>query len=310
MAVELFGFTIGRTQKEKEQQDRVSFTLPQSEDGAIDVAGTPGGAYATYLDMEGSAKNEADLILRYRSMALFPEAEIAIDDIVNDAVVADREQAPVSLNLSNVNISPDIKTKISENFQDILGLLKFNDTAFDTFRKWYVDGRLYYHIIIDPQNPKKGILELRPIDALKIKKYTKIIILLCHVTLSSDRGLICKSRGMGYKVSYSNFPFSFLKGGLKTTIWCNVHVFERWIKISFLTDRINKLCNTLMNNSGLTQNLSVRIICLKNHNDWDAAALTLSTASNLEMFDQNREKLLIHYLDPNLMPIDKLSSII
>ena len=91
MAVELFGFTIGRTQKEKEQQDRVSFTLPQSEDGAIDVAGTPGGAYATYLDMEGSAKNEAELILRYRSMALFPEAEIAIDDIVNDAVVSDRE---------------------------------------------------------------------------------------------------------------------------------------------------------------------------------------------------------------------------
>ena len=168
MAVELFGFTIGRTQKEKEQQDRVSFTLPQSEDGAIDVAGTPGGAYATYLDMEGSAKNEAELILRYRSMALFPEAEIAIDDIVNDAVVSDREQPPVSLNLTNVNISPDIKTKIGENFQEILGLLKFNDTAFDIFRKWYVDGRLYYHIIIDASNHKKGILEIRLLDALKI----------------------------------------------------------------------------------------------------------------------------------------------
>ncbi len=175
MAVELFGFTIGRTQKEKEQQNRVSFTLPQSEDGAIDVAGTPGGAYATYLDMEGSAKNEADLILRYRSMALFPEAEIAIDDIVNDAVVADREQPPVSLNLTNVNISPDIKTKIGENFGEILGLLKFNDTAFDTFRKWYVDGRLYYHIIIDQDNPKKGILELRPIDALKIRKVRQVL---------------------------------------------------------------------------------------------------------------------------------------
>jgi len=175
MAVELFGFTIGRTQKEKEQKERVSFTLPQSEDGAIDVAGTPGGAYATYLDMEGSAKNEADLIIRYRSMALHPEAEIAIDDIVNDAVVADREQSPVSLNLTNVNISPDIKTKISENFQEILGLLKFNDTAFDIFRKWYVDGRLYYHIIIDSENPKKGILELRPIDSLKIRKVRQIL---------------------------------------------------------------------------------------------------------------------------------------
>jgi len=175
MAVELFGFTIGRTQKEKEQQDHVSFTLPESEDGAIDVAGTPGGAYATYLDMEGSAKNEAELIIRYRSMSLLPEAEIAIDDIVNDAVVADREQPPVSLNLTNVNISPDIKTKIGENFREILSLLKFNESGFDTFRKWYVDGRLYYHIIIDQENPKKGILELRPIDALKIRKVRQIL---------------------------------------------------------------------------------------------------------------------------------------
>ena len=79
MPVELFGFTIGRTQKQREQQDRVSFTLPQIDDGSIEVAGTPGGAYATYLDMEGSAKNEADLIHRYRSMALHPEAELAID---------------------------------------------------------------------------------------------------------------------------------------------------------------------------------------------------------------------------------------
>ena len=175
MPVELFGFTIGRTQKQKEQQDRVSFALPSSDDGSIDVAGTPGGAYATYLDMEGTAKNEADLLLRYRGMALYPEAEIAIDDIVNDAVVADREEAPVSINLENVNISPDIKAKISENFKDILGLLKFNDTGFDTFRRWYVDGRLYYHIIIDQSNPKKGILELRPIDALKIRKVRQIL---------------------------------------------------------------------------------------------------------------------------------------
>ena len=175
MAIELFGFTIGRKQKEQEQQDRVSFALPQSEDGAIDIAGTPGGAYATYLDMEGSAKNEADLILRYRSMALFPEAELAIDDIVNEAVVSDREMAPVSINLQKVNISPDIKEKISENFREIIGLLRFNENAFDTFRRWYVDGRLYYHIVIDEQNPKRGILELRPIDALKIRKVRQIV---------------------------------------------------------------------------------------------------------------------------------------
>ena len=175
MPVELFGFTIGRTQKQREQQDRVSFTLPQIDDGSIEVAGTPGGAYATYLDMEGSAKNEADLIHRYRSMALHPEAELAIDDIVNDAVVADREEPPVSLNLENTNISPLIKQKITENFKDVLSLLRFNDHGFDIFRRWYIDGRLYYHIIIDQNDPKKGILELRPVDSLKIINIRQVL---------------------------------------------------------------------------------------------------------------------------------------
>ena len=175
MAIELFGFTIGRAQKEKEAAEKVSFTLPQYDDGALDVAGTPGGAFATYLDMEGAAKNEIDLIHRYRQMSLFPEAELAIDDIVNEAVVCDREESPVSINLENVNLSPDIKQKIVEEFHEVTKLLRIRDTGYDTFKKWYVDGRLYYHIIIDPQNPKKGILELRPIDALKIKKIRQVL---------------------------------------------------------------------------------------------------------------------------------------
>ena len=169
MAIELFGFTIGRTQKENEAKEKLSFALPQYDDGAIDVAGTPGGAYGTYLDMEGAAKNETDLIHRYRQMALFPECELAVDDIVNEAVVADREESAVSINLENINLSLDIKQKIVDNFHEIIDLLQFNQTGYDTFKKWYVDGRLYYHIIIDPNNPKRGILELRPIDALKIK---------------------------------------------------------------------------------------------------------------------------------------------
>ena len=175
MAVELFGFTIGRTQKEKEAREKVSFSLPQYDDGALDVSGTPGGAFATYLDMEGAAKNEMDLIQRYRQMALYPEAELAIDDIVNEAVVCDREESPVSINLENVNLSPDIKEKISENFYEVMDLLRMRDGGYDTFKKWYVDGRLYYHIIIDPQNTKRGILELRPIDSLKIKKVRQIL---------------------------------------------------------------------------------------------------------------------------------------
>ena len=175
MAIELFGFTIGRTQKENEAKEKLSFALPQVDDGAIDVAGTPGGAYGTYLDMEGAAKNETDLIHRYRQMSLFPECELAVDDIVNEAVVADREESAVSINLENINLSLDIKQKIVDNFHEIVDLLQFNQTGYDTFKKWYVDGRLYYHIIIDPNNPKRGILELRPIDALKIKKVRQVI---------------------------------------------------------------------------------------------------------------------------------------
>ena len=175
MAVELFGFTIGRTQKEKEARDKASFALPQYDDGALDVSGTPGGAYATYLDMEGAAKNEMDLIQRYRQMALYPECELAVDDIVNEAIVCDREEAPIAINLENVNLSPDIKEKIQENFYEVADLLRMRDGGYDIFKKWYVDGRLYYHIIIDPNNTKRGILELRPIDALKIKKVRQIL---------------------------------------------------------------------------------------------------------------------------------------
>ena len=176
MAIELFGFTIGRTQKQKEHQERVSFALPQSEDGALDIAGSyGGGAYGTYLDMDGAAKNEQDLIARYRQMALYPECELAVDDIVNEAVVADREEAPVGINLENINLSLEIKEKIIHEFHEVLDLLRFRDVGYDTFKKWYVDGRLYYHIIIDQSNPKRGILELRPLDATKIKKVRQII---------------------------------------------------------------------------------------------------------------------------------------
>ena len=175
MAVELFGFTIGRTQKEKEAREKASFALPEYDDGALDVSGTPGGAYATYLDMEGAAKNEMDLIQRYRQMSLYPECELAVDDIVNEAIVCDREEAPISINLENVNLSPDIKEKIQENFHEVSDLLRMRDGGYDIFKKWYVDGRLYYHIIIDPNNTKRGILELRPIDALKIKKVRQIL---------------------------------------------------------------------------------------------------------------------------------------
>jgi hypothetical protein len=167
MAVELFGFSIGRV--DKDAKNKKSFVLPEPEDGALEV-GPAGGAYGTYVDLEGIAKNEQDLIRKYREMATFPECDQAIDDVVNDAIVASREESPVSINLEKSNLSDNIKESVKNEFIELVRLLSFRKVGFELFRKWYVDGRLYFHIIIDEKNPKRGILELRSIDPLKIKK--------------------------------------------------------------------------------------------------------------------------------------------
>ena len=167
MAIELFGFTIGRV--DKDEKNKKSFTLPEPEDGALEV-GPAGGAYGTYVDLEGAAKNEQELIKKYREMATYPECDQAIDDVVNEAVVTNRESSPVSINLEKSNLSDNIRESIKDEFAELIRLLDFRKVGYEMFRKWYVDGRLYFHIIIDNKNPKRGIIELRPVDPLKIKK--------------------------------------------------------------------------------------------------------------------------------------------
>jgi len=167
MAVELFGFSIGRVDKDEKRKQ--SFALPEPEDGALEV-GPAGGAYGTYVDLEGHAKTEIELIKKYREMATYPECDQAIDDVVNEAVVTNRESSPVSINLEKSKLSPQIRESIKSEFQELIRMLDFRKVGYEMFRKWYVDGRLYFHIIIDTKNPKRGILELRPIDPLKIKK--------------------------------------------------------------------------------------------------------------------------------------------
>ncbi len=167
MAVELFGFSIGRV--DKDQKNKKSFALPQPDDGAMEL-GPSGGAYGTYVDLEGVTKNELDLIRKYREMATYPECDQAIDDVVNEAVVTNREESPVSVSLEKSNLSNTIKESIKAEFTELVRLLDFRKVGYEMFRKWYVDGRLFFHIIIDDKNPKRGILELRPIDPLKIKK--------------------------------------------------------------------------------------------------------------------------------------------
>ena len=167
MAIELFGFSIGRVDKDEKRKQ--SFALPEPEDGALEV-GASGAAYGTYVDLEGVTKNEQELIKKYREMATYPECDQAIDDVVNEAIVTNREESPVSVSLEKSNLSDTIRESIKDEFSELVRLLDFRKIGYEMFRKWYVDGRLYFHIIIDTKNPKRGVLELRSIDPLKIKK--------------------------------------------------------------------------------------------------------------------------------------------
>ena len=165
---QLFGFQITRTSKEKEEQP--SFVLPDPEDGAT----TSAGFYSEFIDIEGQTKSESDLIRRYRSTSEHPECDLAIEDIVNESVNTDELKASVSLNVDNLPYSSKIKGRVQEEFKQVLNLLDFNNKAHDLFRRWYIDGRLHFHKIIDEEEPQKGIQELRYIDALKIKRVRKV----------------------------------------------------------------------------------------------------------------------------------------
>lgn len=170
MAIELFGFKIGRKEEEQKlKSDNLkSFVPPQDNDGALEVA--PGGVYGTYVDMEGTAKSEAQLVTRYREMSTQPEADLAIDDIVNEAIVYNEKDPAVSIVLDDLKVSNSIKNKIRMEFDKVLRLLNFTTNAYEVFRRWYIDGRLYYHVVIDEKNPRDGIQELRQVDPRKIRK--------------------------------------------------------------------------------------------------------------------------------------------
>ena len=171
MALELFGFRIGRKEEEQKLKDEnlKSFVPPSMEDGAVEIAA--GGAYGTYVDLEGSAKSEAELVTRYREMSLQPECDSAVDDVVNEAIVYNEKEPAISIVLDDLKgTGAGIKKRIHEEFDNILRMLNFTTNSYDIFRKWYIDGRLYYHLVIDESNPRLGIQELRYIDPRKIRK--------------------------------------------------------------------------------------------------------------------------------------------
>lgn len=164
--MKLFGFEI---RKETEEDLSIpSFAPRETDDGALVVSA--GGTFGTYLDLEGSAKTEAEIVAKYREMSIQPECDAAISDIVDEAICKEGKEKIVEIDLDDLDVTDNIKLRIQEEWNKIDQLLDFNNSGYDIFRRWYVDGRIYYHIMIDVNDAKSGIKELRYIDPRKIRK--------------------------------------------------------------------------------------------------------------------------------------------
>ena len=208
MAIKLFGFTLGNkdiVQVEKPEQP--SFTPPNQDDGAVVI--TQNAHYGTYVDLEGSVRNELELITRYREMANHPECEMAINEIVNESITHDDDGTVVDLVMDNLKQPDSIKKKIQEEFDTILKMLNFSNLADDLYKRWYIDGRIYFQIVLDEKKPKDGIKELRYIDPRKIRKIreikkgrdpktgAEIIQSIAEYYMYNDRGTITQSYTAG-----------------------------------------------------------------------------------------------------------------
>lgn len=168
----LFGFTISRGKSEEASLVQQSFSPPTNDDGALTIQSA--AYYGTYVDLDGTAKNEVELISRYREMAMQPEIESAIDDIINEGIVQDDDGKITQIVLDDLDQPDKIKKSIKEEFNTVLRLLNYGHMAQDIFRRYYIDGRMYYHIIIDRENPVQGIKELRYIDPRKLRKVREL----------------------------------------------------------------------------------------------------------------------------------------
>ena len=166
---ELFGFKFERIKDTKSQE---KFTVPPADDGTVEIAG--GGFFGQVLDVDGRDKSELDLIRRYREISQQPECDSAIEDIVNEGIVSNERDQAVSLVLDRLEYPETIKRKIRKEFDHVLSLLDFDVKGHDIFRRWYVDGRIFYHKVIDKKNPKQGLVEVRYIDPRKIRKVRQV----------------------------------------------------------------------------------------------------------------------------------------
>ncbi len=168
---ELFGFSF-RKREEELKKSAPSPVAPTNEDGATSFIA--GGYHGTYVDLDGNFKTEYDMVVKYRMMAMHPEVDSAIEDIIQEAIVTDQNDSPVQIDLANLDVSDSVKDMIRTEFDYIKNLIGFDTKAHEMFRRWYIDGRLYYHKVIDLKRPQDGILELRYVDPQKIKKVRQI----------------------------------------------------------------------------------------------------------------------------------------
>lgn len=233
--MEIFGFEITRKRDELRaleiDKKAVSFVPPVDDDGTPVIQTQPGGfitggAYGSYIDMEGGVKNESELIKRYREISLIPECDSAIEDIVNECITSDTSDRIVSLDLRDAKLSDSIKSKVQDEFYHILNIMRFNQNSHELFRKWYIDGRVYFHKVVDSKRPKAGIIDIRNIDPIKIKKVRNIekdrdnktnvekITKVEEFYLFNDRGFDKSGSGEGNTVKIAPEAVCYTTSGL------------------------------------------------------------------------------------------------
>jgi hypothetical protein len=222
-SIKLFGFTIGNKDiVQNEKPEQASFTLPTAalDDGAVTI--TQNAHYGTYVDLEGSVRNELELITRYREMANHPECDMAIMEIVDEAITHSKDNKVVDIVLDKLKQPDRIKKLITEEFGNVLRMLNFQNLGGDIFRRWYIDGRMYFQVLVNDKNPKEGIQELRYTDPRKIRKVreikkgrdpktgAEIILSIAEYYVFNDRGTVTQTYTAGTNQGLKIAPDSIL----------------------------------------------------------------------------------------------------
>lgn len=207
----IFGFEIKREIGGAEEEQAVSFVEPTNDEGAITIGNSLGGSYGIAINMEGDAKTEGELVTKYRSLMMQPEIAQAVDEVINEAINIDSRENVVEIVLDDTDLPDKVKDRISDEFEDVLRLLDFSNYGYDIFQKFYVDGRLNYHIIIDNENLKDGIKEIRYIDPRKLR----LIKEMDEKQKDSHSGIpLKKIKKEYYLYSDSGFGSKSLKGNV------------------------------------------------------------------------------------------------